>query len=86
MTETGNGTGTGTGTGDGDYNYDLTAGSEGVQMAKDLTINVNIKINNKEYGASDDDYYGDYTGTGTGTGRSDDSFDNARSLDTDLIN
>ena len=37
-------------------------------MAKDLTINVNIKINNKEYGASNDDYYGDYTGTGTGTG------------------
>ena len=51
-----------TGTGDGEYDYDLTAGGPGgLQMAKDLTINVNVKINNKEYGDSyeNGDYYDD---------------------------
>ena len=46
-------TGTGNGYGDGEYDYDLTAGGPGgLQTAKDLTINVNVKINNKEYGDS----------------------------------
>ena len=51
-------TGTGNGYGDGEYDYDLTAGGPGgLQTAKDLTINVNVKINNKEHGDSYEDEY-----------------------------